>query len=68
MEGYGQYKLGARLLVEKIERQSSEITIIWEAIETSERLGFKVISLTGDGASQIESFFSYTRIVLHKMI
>ena len=43
-------------------------TLIWEAIERLERLGFKVIALTGDGASQNRKFFSYSTIMLHKMI
>ena len=36
-------------------------TLNWEAIERLERLGFKVIALTGDGASQNRKFFQ-----LHK--
>ena len=33
-------------------------SIIWEAIERLERLGFKVVALTGDGASPNRKFFS----------
>lgn len=32
-------------------------TVLWEAIERLERLGFKVIGLTGDGASPNRKFF-----------
>lgn len=32
-------------------------TIVWEAIERLERLGFKVIAITADGASPNRKFF-----------
>lgn len=33
-------------------------SVMWEAIERLERLGFKVVALTGDGASPNRKFFS----------
>ena len=33
-------------------------SLVWEAIERLERLGFKVVALTGDGASPNRKFFS----------
>ena len=32
--------------------------IVWEAIERLEQLGFRVVALTGDGASPNRKFFS----------
>ena len=37
---------------------ASLFLIVWEAIERLERLGFKVIALTGDGASPNRKLFS----------
>ena len=36
-------------------------TLIWEAIKRLERLVFKVIALTSDGASQNRKFFQFHR-------
>ena len=38
--------------------RTSLFSIVWEAIERLERLGFKVIGLTGDGASPNRKLFS----------